>query len=414
MKIYNKKGAKNYKENKLVEGIREAVQRKINENPEFANEFQPANNFAELQEMYDKYVVSDVEFQEVSSSDKTDKYEEHKNFKKGMAESMQKSNDYESDKLENEDFIDPLNREEPLVRDYVTEEDLSAPSNANISSAPNNFDEPLTFKESFEMPSGNSNPNINTGDNRNQTQQTKNPKQNTTQPVNPNWDEMGNAKKRRNTKKFAKYIVEVSCMLTEKGFVWYANKDINEAKLAEYEMNGEMDLSILLTLENNQQITIKQFFQSQCASAEQLSKVSEEEKADLTEALAEVLMEKGLAPTPSQELMLIAAKILGEKVISLIALKSQTNSLLNQLREMNQRDGGATYSEPVNQTPPPQTQQQPQPQNEILSPQEEQQEVYEEQLEQNVPMQEPEIMEMEEGNFDSLSPIIDNPIKTLE
>lgn len=413
MKIYNKKGAKNYKENKLVEGIREAVQRKINENPDFANQFEPANNFAELQEMYDKYVVTDAEYQEVESSDK---YEEHKNFKKGMAESIEKNNDYESDKLENDDFIDPLNREEPLVRDYVTEEDLSAPSNANISTAPNNFDEPLTFKESFEMPSGNSNPNINTGENKQQQQNTRKQKQDAPQPINPNWDEMGSAKKRRNTKKFAKYIVEVVCMLTEKGFVWYANKDINEAKLAEYEMNGEMDLSILLTLENNQQITIKQFFQSQCASAEQLSKVSEEEKADLTEALAEVLMEKGLAPTPSQELMLIAGKILGEKVISLIALKSQTNSLLNQLREMNQRSGGSgNYSEPVNQTPPPQPppQQEEQVNNEVVNQQEQ---VYNEPVEQNVPeySQEGNAIDLEEGNFDSLSPIIDNPINTLE
>jgi hypothetical protein len=124
-------------------------------------------------------------------------------------------------------------------------------------------------------------------------------------------------------------------MLAEKGFVWYANKDINESKLAEYEMSGEMDLSLLVTLEDGQEATVKQFFLGQTIRAEQLAKIDADEKKDLAEILAEVLLEKGIAPTASQELILISFKIFGAQAIQLMQLRSQTNALLTQLREMN-------------------------------------------------------------------------------
>jgi hypothetical protein len=127
-------------------------------------------------------------------------------------------------------------------------------------------------------------------------------------------------------------------MLSEKGFVWYANKDINEAKLVEYEVKDEIDLQLLVTLEDGQEATVKTFFQQQCFKAEQLSKIDQSEKEDLIDALADVLLEKGVAPTPSQELMMVGLKIFGGQVLNLIALKSQTNSLLDQLRAMKQAD----------------------------------------------------------------------------
>jgi hypothetical protein len=45
-------------------------------------------------------------------------------------------------------------------------------------------------------------------------------------------------------------------------------------------------------------------------------------------------MEKGVGPTPTQELMLIAFKIFGGQAITLMTLKSQSNALLSQLRAM--------------------------------------------------------------------------------
>ena len=159
---------------------------------------------------------------------------------------------------------------------------------------------------------------------------------------------MNVSKQYTSTKKFANYIVDSVCMLSEKGFVWYANKDINEAKLNEYELKGEMDLSLLITLEDGQETTVKQFFIQQTINAEKLAIIPQEEKDDLADALAEVLMEKGVGPTPTQELLLIAAKIFGGQALTLMALKTQTGSLLNQLRAMN--EGGAPRQPDVEYT----------------------------------------------------------------
>jgi hypothetical protein len=47
------------------------------------------------------------------------------------------------------------------------------------------------------------------------------------------------------------------------------------------------------------------------------------------------MMEKGIAPTPTQELIMITLTIFGGQAVTLMALKSQTNSLLAQLRTNN-------------------------------------------------------------------------------
>ena len=371
IKVYVKKGAKNYKETRLVKKIEEAIAKKIQENPEFAQEFRPANNFSQLQSLYDQYCVEDTSYEDIPEKQETQTtYEEHKQFRDSSQQSMAKDtketeeitaksgNDnksfYDDD---NDSFIDPLNREEPIVRDYVMSEEFP---NNNVKQGParTSFDEPTSFRDSFEIPDDTNDAKPignNTGVSNNQPKAKKDKP--VSEPVNPNWDDMNNGKKKKSTRKFAKYIVETVCMLTEKGFVWYANKDINDAKLAEYELNDEMDLSLLVTLEEGQQLTVKQFFQMQCMKAEQLAKIEPEEKADLAEALAEVLLEKGVGPTPTQELMLIALKIFGGQVVNLISLKSQTNSLLSQLRAMKEEQGGARTS----YVPPPQPIQEQQP-----------------------------------------------------
>jgi hypothetical protein len=258
-------------------------------------------------------------------------------------------------------FIDPFNREEPTTYDYTLEGGLSK-DNVNPDGR-TDFAEPMSFDEAFVIPDDSddegevqqptSGGKTNQGKTNTPPPRQKREKQ---EPFNPSFDDMSGSKKKKSTKKFAKYIVEAVCALAEKGFVWYANKDINDSKLAEYEMNGEMDLSLLVTLADGQEATIKQFFQGQCFAAEELAKFEDEEKADMTEALTEVFMEKGIAPTATQELMIVVGGVLVKKGAMLFALKSQTNSLLDQLRVRN--EGNARTYEPQPQTYEPQ----PQPQ----------------------------------------------------
>lgn len=350
IKFYAKKGKRNYKEVKLIKELQPFIDAKLQKNPDLAESFRPANTFEELQALHRQYVSQDVDFEEIEN-------EQLNNMAKNKEEEIEMNNDSDFFKQIEEgddgsDFVDPFNREEPIVRDYVTGGGLK---DETIPEGPTRttFDEPVSFQEAFELPSD----EIQTeepkgkGASSSEPKREKQKQQQRQEPLNPAFDDMSSGKKKRSTKKFAKYIVETICMLAERGFIWYATKDINEAKLTEYELNGEMNLNLLINLENGQEATIKQFFTLQCDQAEQLAKFEQEKKDDLAEALAEVLLEKGVGPTPSQELMLIAAQVFGEKVLMLMTIKSQQNSLMAQLRAMNE-GRQVRYEEPA-YTPPP-------------------------------------------------------------
>jgi len=400
IKIYIKKGVKNYKEARLLSKLTPAIQKKIAENPQFASEFKPVTSYDELQKLYNIHCVDNVEFEEIKNEPE-EKYEEHKNFRENME--VEKTTDKEETKSFYDDdnsFIDPLNREEPNVRGYVTENEFPNEEQAKQTSFRSSFDEPTSFKDSFEMPGD----EVSTSKPSNSTQQKQLKQKNSAEPMNPKFGEMDNGKKKRSTKKFAKYIVETTCMLSEKGFEWYANKDINEAKLAEYELNDEMDLDLLVTLEDGQEATVKQFFQLQCMKAQQLSKIDAEEKADLVDALAEVLLEKGVAPTPAQELMLISAKIFGGQIVALFSLKSQTNSLLEQLRNMKEEQGGQRQRPQPKQEPTPNYAKKDEEESAIIE-----KEIFVEEPTQETIKQAEKVLT--EGDYDS---IIDEPIQTIE
>lgn len=387
MKVYLKKGNTNYKEKRLINELNKALEKKMAKDPNFSQGFEPARDYNELKQLHDKYCVEDVAFEEVAGEKVT--------VKKAEPTSVENNLD---DDTSNDDFIDPFNREQPIVRDYVKDGGFSEnPQNPN-DAGQTTFDEPTSFTEAFEMPSNEpgKEPSSQPGNSGGGKAEPK-PKKPQSEPVNPAFDEMSNGEKARSTKRFAKYIVETVCMLMEKGFVWYANKDINDSKLTEYELSGEIDLSLLISLDENQQITVKQFFQSQCGQAEEMSKIEPDEKKDLAEALAKVMMEKGIAATPTQELILIALKIVGGQAIKLIALKSQTNALLKALRQPEEQ-------QKVEQPP----QQRPQPQHQPFQQQQQQQEDEEEQRDMAP------VITMAVEKKEEESPIIDTPIATIE
>jgi hypothetical protein len=343
MKIYSKVGSRNYKEKKMLKHLDEVFAKKIAEDPAFKSKIIPATNQNELQSMYDKYSENDVEFIETKTTTKNTTTTQTEMAKKKSediqdVEFEEKITDNKFgasiDDADDNTFVDPFNRENPIVREYVMGKDALGRERTSSEGAKTTFDEPTSFKEAFEIPTYDED-GIEEKSEPAKKSQPKAEKRQPAEPVNPSFDDMSNGKKKRSAKKFAKYIVEAICVLSEKGFVWYANKDINANQLAQYEITGEIDLGLLVTLEDGQEVTIKEFFANQCHTAEQLAVISETEKADLTDALTEVMMEKGIAPTPTQELLLIAGTILGGKALTLFALKSQTNSLLTQLKTMS-------------------------------------------------------------------------------
>ena len=355
MKLYKKRGNKNYKEKRLIQEIESALTNKMESNPNIENEIVPATNISELQKMHSKYVgVEEAEYIEV----KNDSTNEKSQMIKKETEEIEDIQDFEvveekTSSNSSSTFIDPFNREEPIVRDYVLgDESMKKNVMSNEQKAQTVFEEPTSFDEAFLIPEDNDNNFDDSEKQPSKKDKSSQPKQK--ESLNPNFEDMSSGKQKKSTEKFAKYIVEAVSVATEKGFVWFANKDINDSKLAEYEMSDGLDLSILVTLDTGQDVTVKQFFQSQCSQAESLSKWTPEQKEDLTNALAAVLLEKGIAPTPSQELILVAATIIGGQAMTLMTLKSQTNSLLEQLKNMDngRQEYETTYSEPPQKEEP--------------------------------------------------------------
>ena len=330
IKVYNKRGKKNYKEVRLVNELKAELENRLKNDDSLVHKFKPADSFEELQKLHTQYLSKEVPFEEVK--EKTSNLD-------SMAKKQNLEDDIEIDDMNDDSsFIDPFNRQEPTTYNYTNEGGFSKDSTPK-NTGQTDFAEPLSFTEAFELPEdGEDDESVeNNGQQKQKEPRQKEPrqKQQKEDPWNPSFDDMSGGNQKKSTKKFAKYIVEAVCALAEKGFVWYANKDISDAKLAEYELSNEMDLSIFVTLENGQEATVKRFFQNQCIAAEQLSKFEEEEKKDMSEALAAVLLEKGVAPTPTQELLIVVGGVLVKKGAMLLSLKAQTNSLLDQLRSMN-------------------------------------------------------------------------------
>lgn len=354
-KIYDKKGRFSFKENKLIDDIKSALQEKYSDNPEFLNNFIPAKNFDELQSLHREYCAEVVDYEEVQENKNQNIEQEHKEFRDSLKETVQPNNDMEQDSA----FVDPFNQSNPLVRDYVMDDKFDA--NSNTEPKKTSFEEPTTFKDAFKMPDSDTQSS--------KTDKKDKPKE---QPLNPSYNEQNNGRKKRTNKKFAKYIVEAVCMLAEKGFIWWTTKDITESKVAQYELNGEIDLSLLLTMPDGQQATVKEWFKSQEISAEHLSKFSQDEKDDLAEVLAELLDKKGVSPTIEQELAIIALKMFGQKFMIAFEMRKGVNSVLEQLRALggtapqkrNYEEKG--YDEPQQQSQPEPVSQPTQEKNTIV------------------------------------------------
>ena len=334
MKVYNKRGNTTLKEKAMVRELEKTMSSMLQENPDFT--FNPANNQAELEALYNQYVVTDAqveEYTETSAEPVSDPKPPTKEEEISDADSGRKQ-------------IDPFNREEPIIRDYVVDGDFDEETIDGHGKT--SFEEPMSFDDSFSIPEAGSQQNA---QGRPTRPSEPEPDQQPSEPMNPNFNEMDSAKQRKKTKRFAKQIVNLTATLIETGFVWYVSKDITEAKLTEYELQGDMDLSLLLDMPDGQKTTVKEFFVSQLGVINEESKINEEDREDLTDALTEVMLEKGIAPTPTQELMLVVARVVGVKMLTGFAISKSNQSILNQLRGMKGEQ--AEYEEPTPTPPPP-------------------------------------------------------------
>jgi hypothetical protein len=326
LRVYAKKGKLNYKEKRMVD----ALTKKLQAEGIDSTSFNPASDFSQLETLYSEHFATDAEFTEVAEP--------------GDKQTFEASKDFDFD---DSVHFDPLSSQEPVVRDYVMNNDGISDPSIVTQDAKTVFNEPTTWNESFEMPTPEDEGETSKPGKKGETSGGyKAEKFEKKPPINPNFDEQSNAKKRKSTKKMARAIVHGVCKLAEVGCVWWVTKDITEDKLVEYEMKDTMDLQLLLSLDGNQQITVRNWFAAQVKTANDILKIEEPEKEDLIDSLFEVMMEKGIAPTPMQELIINAVSTivigLGVKAF---AMSQQINGVLTQLITMHRETKEAMAEE---------------------------------------------------------------------
>ena len=345
IKIYSSatRGNVHYSLKKLIRELEPIIERKMITDPNFAANFRPATNQEELQRMHSVYcaenatIISEIKNEPTNLSSMANESTKNEGNKSSEAAS-----------ISNNLVIDPINEAEPIIRDYVLQDDAyekksSIPSPDALNEAELNFAEPMSFQEAFDIPL--TDDDESKLGNKKESEQKQASSQNNNQqsapkkePVNPYFDDQSNKQKNKQTKRMAKYIVKVVVTLLEKGFVWWTTKDINEAKLIELELKGEIDLNVLFALSETETQTAREFFARMCKDAIAGSKVEPDDQEELTDALYEVLLEKGIAPTPMQNLALVSLQIVGAKVLTALGLSAMTNSILSGLKESHKQN----------------------------------------------------------------------------
>ena len=327
-KFYKKRGNLNWKERKLLSDIEEAVEK----NPALSN-IEPALTFDDLEKLHVRVTAFDATFEEVKPDTDT--------LPKDAGEKKPQSNP----------FIDPLNREEPNVRDYVLEDQFDPfADHASSTKSASSFIEPTDYDSAFNIPDDEE---LRKQAKENRQRPGQPQQQQRPQPNNNQQPSQDSGRDTRKSKRFAKTIVNTVCNLFEVGFVWYATKDISEQKLTEYEMTGEMDLSVLVELPDGTDATVKQFFLNQIGDIQAASKIEKEKRDMLVDSLTELFVEKNIQPSSSVNFAIDAVTVLAEQGMKLYMISSQNNAILNQLRERNEmiREQGTPPPPP----PPPPT-----------------------------------------------------------
>ena len=321
VKVYVKRGNLNYKERKYIQEITKALEEKG-----ITGDFEPATNFDDLKRLYDEYCSQDAQI-----------ISETKNPKPTTKEPIKETTTKEVEEtlIDDSDFVDPFNSGEVIVRDYVVDDSMKKKAADSKSS----FDEPSADMK-FELPDDSDDENGEEKSTKSSgggasSSGEKSTKKEKSAPINPSFDEMPNSAKKKSTKRLAKAIVFATCKLAEFGCVWYVTKDITPDKVAEYDLQKSMDLDLLLSLDDNQQITVRDWFALQVKNSNDLLKVSEEGKEEMADALYVVLMEKGVALTPTQEAILsFGVHVILDLGVKAYAMQQQIKSVLNQLKMM--------------------------------------------------------------------------------
>jgi hypothetical protein len=355
VKVFKYKG--NHEAKKYIKKLEVAIERMIQKDPEFAKTYRPADNMFELKAQFDKYCIETTEIisetkmpksnkkpvieEPVIETEKSpeEKQEEEFTFSDekptNITNTKTTMEDEKKPATENQDNIqpDPLNRTNPIVREHVLNDSMAPSTDANKSdSQGSSFEEPKDFETAFELPEGEDFEEFGSKKkNKDKEKETKtsssSPSQKHSEPINPGFDDMSNRTKNKKTRRLATRLVGIFCAILEEGIPVWITRDITPAALARLAQERQIDLGLMLELDGNVQMSVAQFFAYMCDEAKKIGKLTEEQKEDLIDDLYDVLLEKGVTPSPIQSLLIGLAEVGLSVGIKIISIRTQINEV---------------------------------------------------------------------------------------
>jgi hypothetical protein len=324
-RVYVSSGRPNRDEKKMIEDITRAVSKLKETNPAEYMNFRPATNKLELREWYKKYCIEDAE---IISETRTQTMSTEKETKVDSTESTASSKDAEKNLTDAFDGAnDPFNARETIKRDYVTDQVTDTTDYTHEEEIV--IEEPQGLPSDFKLPTEEDNNNTNNGGGNQQGGKQEKIKP---EPINPDLKDLDDSQKRRVFKQTARSLVLAYKQFSGLPFKYIATRDINAAKMAEYDITGILDTNVVLELPNDVHLSIAQYFEQQCMKADGLFELDPDVEKEIEDALTDVLMEKQFALTPTQRLMVAVGQDLVNKGIQLFQFRAEVRTTLDYLK----------------------------------------------------------------------------------
>ena len=313
LRIYNKRGNHNFREKRFIKEITERLTQQAQSDPKILESITPANTFEELEVWHKKLFAESVDFVEVNSP-------------KTPSPEAEPTPEINTDMAENENkpFIDPFNRQEPNVREYVLKDQFSPDGDAN-DKIKSSYGEPLNFDEAFGLPSD---------DDLNQQQRPARGGSSQSSgggsSSSKSNSDMDPARAKRMSKRLAKQVVDITFACLEFGFVWYCSKDITPEKMQEYSDAG-IDVDFLLEMPDGMRLSVREYFMNQIGAITEASKFDKEDRDDMVEDLTEYFIEKDWKMSTGWNTALTLGTILVKKVMAAVQITASNNMIIAQL-----------------------------------------------------------------------------------
>lgn len=158
----------------------------------------------------------------------------------------------------------------------------------------------------------------------------------------PELDDLSPTEKRKQVEMFADAILETYGEFYLAAFAGYCSVKMN--KLEILDRNGDIRLSMVIEKGENGELTVSQYFIKHNENASDAFTVTPEMKLELREPLIAVIMEKGVTPSPTTQLIITIGRHILMGVSSAVKMKTEMLEVLETFKQFRQeeKDGQST------------------------------------------------------------------------